>query len=146
MKRYCKHCIDHRTPLTEIPCKTCLWTPGRPNYKPKEKPMSKPSTITCPTKSQIIEGYKVNPELMEKLFPDVIKEYLEDKAEKDKYFDLGNPGKFIYSKDKTSSKVGIFIANGYKYVGNAFLLSSHKGIHWKLEWENCCLYLVPTKV
>ncbi len=105
-----------------------------------------PTKITCPTESQIIDGYKVNPELMEKLFPDVIEEYLEEEREKSKYFDLGKPGKFIYTQHyKTPSNVGIFIANGDKYKGNAFLLSAGRNANWKLEWENHCLYLVPTK-
>lgn len=145
MQERCINCVNWEVSTDDQPCFDCCTITKVNNFQPKEKTMSKPTNITCPTESQIIDGYKVSPELMEKLFPEVIKEHLEKEKEKDRYFDLGNPGKFIYSTDcKTTPNVEIFVANSCKYQGNAFFLSG-LGINWKLEREDRCLYLIPTK-
>lgn len=119
------------------PCFSCIDVESRPNYKPEEKIMNKPTNITCPTESQIIDGYKVNPELMEKLFPDVIKEHLEN----EKYFDLGDKGAMVHRSDNITISI-----SSDSFPRKAFFLHEDK-CKWSLERpiKNGCLYLVPTK-
>lgn len=122
------------------PCFSCIDVESRPNYKPEKKIMNKPTNITCPTESQIIDGYKVSPELMEKLFPDVIKEHLESEAEKDKYFDLGRGETRVFAK----CGVKITVAGCYDFANKSFYLDENR-CEWELKRIRACLYLIPTK-
>ncbi len=56
MKRECEKCVDYELGGYSKPCFPCYCTKGRPNFRPREKPM--PKTPDPPTTEMIIEAGK----------------------------------------------------------------------------------------